>query len=86
MGDDRLELPAVTSWSAKNLRNTTLRGGAESGAVSASGQFDADLAALIEAWPSLPGPVRAGIVAMVNAMCGSLVKGEIESEDGEREQ
>jgi len=27
----------------------------------------ADLAAVIAAWPDLPEPIRAGIVAMVNA-------------------
>lgn len=28
---------------------------------------DADLALLLNAWPSLPGPIKAGIVAMVKA-------------------
>jgi hypothetical protein len=29
--------------------------------------LDADLAALIEAWPTLPQPIRVGIVAMIKA-------------------
>jgi hypothetical protein len=29
---------------------------------------DADLAAVVEAWPVLPEPIRAGILAMVKAV------------------
>ena len=36
-------------------------------------QEDADLAAIVEAWPTLPGPVKAGIVAMVNVAGGKGV-------------
>ena len=32
--------------------------------------LDADLRRLIRAWPTLPEPVRAGIVAMVEAVAG----------------
>lgn len=58
------------------------KGGAESGAVEsefrenggAAGPrqmpHDADLAALVEAWPSLPQAVKAAILAMVNAATG----------------
>jgi hypothetical protein len=31
---------------------------------------DPDLAALLAAWPALPTPIRAGIVAMVKAAGG----------------
>ena len=31
------------------------------------GQIDACLASVIEAWPTLPGPIKAGILAMVRA-------------------
>jgi hypothetical protein len=40
--------------------------GAESGAVGARDvDFGPDLAAVIASWPSLPAPIRAGILAMV---------------------
>ena len=43
-------------------------GGAECGAQRApEGQFEPDLQRLIDAWPTLPDPRRAGIVAMVDA-------------------
>ena len=45
--------------------------GAECGALGAlSGPFDPDLAAIVEAWPSLPEALRAGILAMVRAANG----------------
>jgi hypothetical protein len=39
-------------------------GGAKSGALAAT---DPDLAALIDAWPTLPEAIRAGILALVRA-------------------
>jgi hypothetical protein len=33
-----------------------------------SGALNADLAAIAEAWPTLPEAIRAGILAMVRAM------------------
>ena len=43
--------------------------GAESGAESGDpAPIDADLRRLIDAWPTLPDPVRAGIIAMVKAV------------------
>jgi hypothetical protein len=42
--------------------------GAESGALgTGNGPIDAELAAVIEAWPSLPDAIKAGILAMVKA-------------------
>ncbi len=44
------------------------QGGAESGAVdSEEAPTDPDLQRLIEAWPTLPKPVKAGVVAMMNS-------------------
>jgi hypothetical protein len=34
---------------------------------------DADLAALVEAWPTLPAVIKAGILAMVRAVRGILL-------------
>jgi hypothetical protein len=46
-------------------------GGAESGAPAARTAIsDPALAALIDAWPDLPQPVRRGILAMVEAAKG----------------
>jgi hypothetical protein len=43
-------------------------GGAESGAVLTQPPILApELAALIDAWPRLPEPIKAGIMAMVRA-------------------
>ncbi len=45
--------------------------GAESGAHDAqSGTFDPDLAAFVDAWPTLPEPLKAGILALVRAAEG----------------
>ena len=33
--------------------------------------FDADLQAVIDRWPELPEPIKAGIVAMIRAAGGS---------------
>jgi hypothetical protein len=46
-------------------------GGAKSGALAIqTGSIDPALATLIEAWPKLPEPIRAGILAMVRAAGG----------------
>src|SRR5262249_53345289 len=49
-------------------KNTTLstKGGAKSGAFApANTPIDTDLASVIDAWPTLPAAIRAGILAMV---------------------
>ena len=49
-----------------------VQGGAESGAVGAQSTLvDADLRAIIEAWPELPDAVKAGILAMIHAAEGA---------------
>ncbi len=46
-------------------------GGAGGGAIEGdNAQFDADLATVIAAWPTLADDVKAGIVAMVKAAGG----------------
>jgi hypothetical protein len=43
-------------------------GGAQSGALSTnSDQIDADLQRVLDAWPTLPEALRAGILAMIAA-------------------
>ena len=64
LGDTGLEQPSKTP------RKTAIpdQGGAESGALDAhSGQIDADLRAIIEAWPNLPESTREVIVAMIKS-------------------
>ena len=51
-----------------NLRKLADQDGAKSGALGAQKvDIDADLVAVIDAWPDLPDAVKAGIVAMVGA-------------------
>jgi hypothetical protein len=55
---------------AKSPEETALLavGGAESGTpATQTGPIDPGLASLIDAWPNLPDPIRAGILAMVRA-------------------
>jgi len=50
------------------LRQSPKQGEAESEAVCRnSAPFDPELAAVVEAWPTLPEPIKAGILAMVQA-------------------
>ena len=68
MGLEGLEPPNVTKRNSNELRDVEDPRGAESGAVDPEkALIDADLAAVINAWPCLPKPVKAGIVAMVHA-------------------
>lgn len=47
-------------------------GGAESGALGArEAPSDPELAAVVDAWPTLAEPIRAGILAMVRAAGGA---------------
>jgi len=68
LGDTGLEPNGVSGESDKCLQNQPQRGGAVSGAESGvSGDFDADLRKVIDAWPTLPETVRQNILAMVEA-------------------
>lgn len=64
MGDTGLE--QVPKSSGK--RAIGFGGGAECGALHApKAPFDPELAAVVDAWPTLPGAIKAGILAMVRA-------------------
>ena len=68
MGLEGLEPPTVTKRNSNELRDGEDPRGAESGAVDTeTNPIDSDLATVIDGWPSLPKPVKAGIVAMVRA-------------------
>lgn len=71
MGRTGLEPVNVTARKNSKLQNQAVSGGAESGADSDDfAQIDPDLAMLLDAWPTLPEPVKAGILAMVKAAKG----------------
>lgn len=65
MGDTGL---ATIADSPANQANP-VQSGAESGAGQGgeSVRADADLRRVVRAWPSLPAPLKAGIVAMIAA-------------------
>jgi len=57
----------------ENADKTSLlsESGAKSGALDAeNGPKDPDLGAIIDAWPTLPEPIKDGILAMVRAAGG----------------
>jgi hypothetical protein len=64
MGDTGLE---QASESSRNPQVSD-QGGAESGELCAENQpIDPNLTVIIEAWPTLPEAIKAGILAMVRA-------------------
>ena len=73
LGDDGLEPHSLTGGDNKHLEKRTERRAAKSGAETAQNapdpadreSIDPELAAVVEAWPTLPEAIRAGIVAMV---------------------
>ncbi len=71
MGRTGLEPVTVTARKNSKLQNQAVSGGAESGADSADlAQIDSDLQHIIDAWPDLPEPIKAGVLAMVKAANG----------------
>ena len=68
MGVTGLERGSVTSCEDKHLQNPGHGGAAKPGAFDReSTATGPDLQTVVDAWPTLPEPVRAGIVAMVRA-------------------
>jgi hypothetical protein len=63
MHDKDIATPGVSCCTAGRTAGRTHE-------ASEGGFHDPDLAALVAAWPSLPGAIRAGILAMVRAAGG----------------
>ena len=83
MGPPGLEPPNVNPCNHSTLRESANQRAAESGAVDAeSGDIDPELAAVVEAWPTLPKAVKAGIMAFIQACnpdCGDRRDGDDEA-------
>jgi hypothetical protein len=60
------EAVSVTACPDNSLQQSPIQGEA---VWPNSGPMDADLAAVVEAWPTLPEAIKAGILAMVRAAC-----------------
>jgi hypothetical protein len=68
---DGLERDSVSNNTANDLRRSQNHRAANSGAFFAdSGQIDADLVALIDAWPALPRAVRQSIAKLAKVAAG----------------
>jgi len=68
VGVTGLEPVDVNYLHTNDLQGSKLSAGAESGALGADlPLIDADLQAIVDAWPALPEAVRAGILAMIEA-------------------
>ena len=66
------QLPKLTTDSAKNAESKTCGSGTATPSSTPSNTdqnstLDGDLCRLIDAWPTLPKPLKAGIMAMVGA-------------------
>ena len=58
----------MTDYKSSALQNPKESSGAESGACDTlNAPQDRDLVRVVEAWPELPEPIKAGILAMVRA-------------------
>jgi hypothetical protein len=82
VGDEGLEPDSLTGSSGNDLRKSTKTRAAKSGAFvrqngatkgSAGDEIDPDLAAIVEAWPNLPQPLRAAVLAIVGSVKGNPV-------------
>ncbi len=64
MGDTGVELPFENTGKTK----VSDQSGAECGAlVARKAPFDPELAAVFEAWPTLPEAIKVGVLAMIGA-------------------
>jgi hypothetical protein len=64
MGFEAMAKPPVSGGNEQVLHASAVKA---SVAVSPPMPADADLSLIVEVWPALPEPIRAGILAMVNA-------------------
>jgi hypothetical protein len=63
-GEDRIRTYAPNTGNSSSSDQS----GAESGALGAQeATLDPDLAAVVDAWPALPGTIKAGILAIIRA-------------------
>lgn len=70
-----LEPGDVTTLSDNELHSTAFPSAAKSDATGArNGDFDADLQAVIDAWPDLPEAARSEVLQMVNRATEHVVK------------
>jgi hypothetical protein len=69
----RLEQDGVTDDDSNDLGGSSKSCGAESGAVLAGSVLsDVDLRLVVKNWGKIPGPVKAGILAMVRSAAEEL--------------
>jgi branched-chain amino acid transport system substrate-binding protein len=64
-------VPFKWAEGARTDRRAAAAGRATGGAGSQTGETPDDLARVVAAWPTLPEPIKAGIVAMVEAASGN---------------
>ena len=62
-----VEPTATDEFSAENSQISAAGGAKAALALCLPISADADLRAVVEAWPTLPDPIKAGISAMVRA-------------------
>jgi hypothetical protein len=68
MGDTGLEPPSVSGRESNDLGQSSGAGAAKSDASDRkNAATDPDLQSVVDAWPTLPDAVKAGILAMVRA-------------------
>ena len=72
LGPPKSQLTNASDGGCSTADDSASRGRAAPGAARSAreGSDDADLGIIIDAWPTLPATVKAGIVAMVKAASG----------------